>query len=96
MRQVIFNQNSPISLIFVMISEGNNTVITGSFVAIMMKNAASGPDRLSIPAFSVYHARSKNFHWRNWFELHLISGHSRKLRQSFPVAVLSALAHGIE
>ncbi|HEJ7274065.1 TPA: hypothetical protein SMF98_000648 [Serratia marcescens] len=75
MRQVIFNQNSPISLIFVMIYEGNNTVITGSFVAIMMKNAASGPDRLSIPAFSVYHARSKNFHWRNWFELHLISGH---------------------
>jgi len=76
LRQVIFNQNSPISLIFVMISEGNNTVITGSLVAIMMKNAASGPDRLSIPAFSVYHARSKNFHWRNWFELHLISGHS--------------------
>jgi len=58
-----------------MISEGNNAVITGSFVAIMMKNAASGPDRLSIPAFSVYHARSKNFHWRNWFELHLISGY---------------------
>ncbi|MEL5647803.1 hypothetical protein PTT72_13980 [Serratia ureilytica] len=29
MRQVIFNQNSPISLIFVMISEGNNAVITG-------------------------------------------------------------------
>ncbi|MEX7625322.1 hypothetical protein AB6V67_23455 [Serratia marcescens] len=76
MRQVIFNQNSPISLIFVMIYEGNNTVITGSFVAIRMKSAASGPDRLSIPAFSVYHARSKNFHWRNWFELHLISGHS--------------------
>ncbi|MDP8773144.1 hypothetical protein QZR43_11195 [Serratia marcescens] len=96
MRQVIFNQNSPISLIFVMIYEGNNTVITGSFVAIMMKNAASGPDRLSIPAFSVYHARSKNFHWRNWFEPSFDQRAFRKLRQSFPVAVLSALAHGIE
>ncbi|WP_165906994.1 hypothetical protein [Gibbsiella quercinecans] len=56
----------------------------------------NGWDQLSINALNVYHARSKISIGATGFERQGLVRSPYKLTQSFPVAVLSALAYGIE